>query len=145
MYPALHGRVMEHLRGNQLAFQFHDNDDDDTAIQIYDTNIMGYFPCRNRSCKAKGWFSGHVGITIRLYSDESYNARVYFQRCTMCETLSRVRLDEDSYVERVVYRLRRWSDIPVERPPYSNRDRAPHLNHLCMGCQRGHCQAGRLH
>lgn len=138
MRPSLHHDVALAIQGDGLFFAFHEADDADGCIQAYDTNIMGRFICRNDHCKITGWSSRVIPITIRLYPRNKYNARVYHQRCQGCEQLSRPLLDE-SYTERVAYRLKKWSGINVEVPPYFRIDGGPHRGSLCEGCKNGHC------
>jgi hypothetical protein len=46
---------------------------------------------------------------------------------------------DDSYVERVVYRLKNWSEIDVEAPLFSGEGYGPHLTALREGCRNGRC------
>ena len=115
-----------------------DRDDDDGCIQDYDTNIMGRFACHNQACSSRGWASKRVAITIRMYPGEQYNARVYYQHCKACDMVSKPRLD-DSYAERVAYRLKKWRGVKMEVPEYSGRSKSPHKSELCEGCKHGHC------
>lgn len=137
MYPALHDEVSILLAEADLHFGFCD-DDEITFTQTRDTNIMGSFVCHNRGCKSKGWSSKMIAITIRLYPGQKYNARVYHQRCKVCNRLSRPVLDQ-SYAERIVYWIKQWNGVRVERPPVSNDSRGPHNRQLCEGCRAGHC------
>lgn len=138
MHPELHADVSQLLAEEELHLSFHGNDSTHDCMKDYDTNIMGRFYCRNGACKASGWSSKKIAITIRLYSGGRYNARVYHQRCQKCNTLSRPRLD-DSYAERVAYRLKKWHGVEMERPEYVVRDGKPHHSALCEGCKAGHC------
>jgi hypothetical protein len=138
MFPVLHDDVSRLLREDDLEFNFYKVDDTRNCIEEYDTNIMGRFICHNRSCKSDGWSSMKVAITIRMYRGKQYNARVYHQRCSSCNSLSRPHLD-GSYAERVVYRLRKWCGVKVEVPNFSGQSKGPHHGHLCEGCRDGHC------
>lgn len=138
LYPSLHEAVSEVLVEDGLHFNFHDADDETAAIETRDTNIMGRFICQNQVCRAKGWSSKMIAVTIRLYTRQRYNARAYHQRCKSCNSLSRPTLDW-SYTERVSYWIKQWNGIPVERPPVSNDSRGPHNRRLCEGCRAGHC------
>ena len=138
MYPALHNDVSRLLEEDNLSFDFHENDDPQACIKEYDTNIMGRFPCHNRACSFNGWSSKQVAITIRMYPGAQYNARVYHQRCRGCNGLSKPRLD-DSYTERVVYRIKKWCGIDMNMPPHSGQSKGPHQSDLCEGCKDGHC------
>jgi hypothetical protein len=139
MYPTSHDAVSALLEEHDLFFTFH-NDDDSDCDEDYDTNIMGRFTCKNRACPTSRWSSKLIAITIRMYAGEEYNARVYHQRCKACKTLSKPELDE-SYAERVAYRLSKWSGVQLERPQYSGQQsKAPHKSNLCEGCKNGHCR-----
>ncbi|ORY08039.1 hypothetical protein BCR34DRAFT_465130, partial [Clohesyomyces aquaticus] len=63
-----------------------------------------------------------------------FGARLYHQHCKACGTLSRPQLD-DSYAERVAYRIKRRCGVPVVAPLYSSPSRGPHKSHLCEGCK----------
>ncbi len=138
MYQTLHDDVSRLLEEKDLHFDFHENDDTRTCIKEYDTNIMGRFTCHNRACGSNGWSSRRVAITIRMYHGARYNARVYNQRCRGCNELGNPRLD-DSYAERVAYRLKKWCGIEMDRPTHSGPSKGPHQSNLCEGCKNGHC------
>lgn len=142
MYGELHAEVSRLLEQSGLSLQFHEDDSGENCTRTWDTNVMGRFQCGNAACKSKGWSSGKIATTIRLYSDESYNARVYHQRCIRCKRISRPLLD-NSYAERVVYWIKKWNGIWVERPPTSGDSRGPHNSRLCEGCRAGHCTESR--
>jgi hypothetical protein len=137
MYPSHHNDVSDLLYKDNLFFSFYEKDDDNSCIDDYDTNIMGQFTCSNTACLAV-WKSKQIAITIRRYSNERYNARVYYQSCKRCRMTSEPQLDY-SYAERVAYRLKKWSGVPVERPPFSGQSDGPHRSDLCEGCKQGHC------
>jgi hypothetical protein len=138
MHPQLHGAVSLLLAEDDLHLSFNRNDSPTGSTKEYDTNIMGRFVCRNNSCTASGWSSKKIAITIRLYSGGRYNARVYHQRCQECNSLSQPWLD-DSYAERVAYRLKKWHGVEMEVPEYRENNGKPHHSSLCEGCQAGHC------
>lgn len=138
IHPELHGDVSRLLAEDELHLSFHRNDSTNDCTKDYDTNIMGRFSCRNEACTASGWSSKKISITIRLYSGGRYNARVYHQRCQQCNTLSHPWLDE-SYAERVAYRLKKWHGVEMEVPGYVGSNRRPHHRALCEGCRAGHC------
>ncbi|KAI3317245.1 zinc-binding domain-containing protein [Xylariaceae sp. AK1471] len=142
MRPSKHSDVSQLLEEDDLVFTFYSNDDDEGCIKMYDTWIMGYFGCHNPSCSTKGWTSGHVAITIRLYPQNKYNARIYHQHCKRCGSVSKPTLDH-TYADRVSYRIRKWCGIQLEAPPYADRTTPPHRCELCEGCKAGHCQKGR--
>ncbi|UNI19509.1 hypothetical protein JDV02_005691 [Purpureocillium takamizusanense] len=138
LYPSLHEQVTRLLEEDDLFFDFNHADDDVSCIRDYDTTIMGHFACRNASCKSDGWSSKKIAITIRMYPGARYNARVYFQRCKSCKKLSRPSLD-DSYADRVAYRLKKWCGVHVAQPYRSGQSKGPHQSELCEGCKAGHC------
>ena len=138
IYRELHDEVSRLLEEADLHFYFHNNDNDRSCTKTWDTNIMGRFPCRNFTCKSRGWYSRKIAMTIRLYPGQKYNARVYHQRCMNCNRLSRPVLDA-SYAERVTYWVKQWNGVWVEKPPISVDSKSPHNNELCEGCKAGHC------
>ena len=81
---------------------------------------MGRFICRSRACGSSGWGSKKIAITIRMYPGAKYNVWVYKQHCKGCNGLSKPGLD-DSYAERVAYRLKKWCGIEMDRPNYSGQ------------------------
>ena len=140
MYPALHDSVGRLLEEDGLSFTFFGIDEDEGSIEEYDTNIKGRFRCLNEDCPQAGWASKLIAITIRMYAEQRYNARVYHQRCKGCECLSQP-FPDDSYAERIAYRLKKWSCIKMERPSYTVRtSERPHESALCEGCRHGHCK-----
>jgi hypothetical protein len=112
MYQALHDEVSSLLGEADLHFEFCENDDETKYIRMRDTNIMGRFVCHNRACRSSGWSSNMIAITIRLYPGQKYNARVYHQRCKVCNWLSRPVLDQ-SYAQRIVYWIKRCLQYPA--------------------------------
>ena len=142
MYQNLHDDVSRLLEEDDLHFDFHGNDRTETCSKEYDTNIMGRFICRNSACGSKGWSSKKIAITIRMYPGAQYSARVYSQRYQECSILGEPRLD-DSYAERVAYRLKKWCGIEMDWPIYLGRSRGPHQSNLCEGCKNGHCTKSR--
>lgn len=143
LHPSRHEHVVRLLQDSGLTFDFHDVDDPFKCTKEYDTNIMGRFRCWNTRCASTGWSSNMIPVTIRLYSGFRYNARVYNQRCQECGRMSRAKLD-DSYADRVVYRLKKWSGINVELPFFSGEHHGPHLTALCEGCKNGRCSSKTL-
>ena len=136
--PALHDGVTALLDADDLSFNFHRNDEDSGAVREYDSNIMGRFICNNRKCTTGAWSSKMIAVTIRMYSNIEYNARVYHQRCRGCLRVGRPILHA-SYAERVAYRLKKWSGVAVDVPFYSGESNGPHESSLCEGCKSGHC------
>jgi hypothetical protein len=140
-YPDLHESVLQCLEGNGLSITFYEEGEAEDSIRDYDTNIMGAFICPNRSCRTEKWTSKKVAISIRLFADQQYNATVWHQRCRQCKSMGVLRLDKESYTERVVYRLHRWFGLETEDPIFSGgiRGHPPHVTELCEGCKSGHC------
>lgn len=138
MYPSLHRDVADLLEGDDIIFEYHHRDDEDNCISEYDTSIMGEFICRNSRCKLEAWPSKQIAITIREYSGQRYNARVYHQSCRRCRKPSKPDLD-NSYAERVAYRIKKWCGVEMEAPPFNGHSDGPHRSDLCEGCKQGHC------
>lgn len=139
MYRQLHDDVSRLLEEEGLYFTFNKKDTDEGCHRSYDTNITGRFICRNKKCGSPGWSSKMVAITIRMYPGARYNARVYHQSCKSCNCLSRPLLN-DTYAERIAYRIKKWNGIEVETPHYSGNSELPHNEDLCEGCKAGHCK-----
>ena len=143
MFPSLHEDVSRLLEAEGFHYTFHSNVTETNAIQSFDTNIMGKFKCRNQSCRNRVWTSMKIAITIRHYSGERYNARVYHQRCKECQIPSKPNVD-GSYAERIAYRLLKWRGVKQLPPVNLGRSKAPHQESLCEGCRAGHCGQGRV-
>lgn len=144
MLPERHRDVLLMLKDCGLKFKFHNEDDSISCAEDWDTNVMGRFSCRNRDCPSRGWPSKAIAMTIRLYPNARYNARIYHQRCIRCNTPGRLEEVDDSYTERVSYWLKRWSGVQVEAAQHSyKKTRAPHQSDLCEGCKAGHCKLGK--
>ncbi len=144
MCPNLHGGVVGLLKDTKLEFSFHLTDDELDLIKSYDTNVMGRFTCHNTKCSSSGWPSKQIAITMRLYRNNEYNARIWHQRCKSCNQLSKPILD-GTYAERIAYRLKKWSGVSLEPPEYSRKDvNRPHHKDLCEGCKNGHCNYSAL-
>lgn len=142
MKPSEHTNVSHLLETTSLTFTFHPDDCDTTSLKEHDTTILCHFHCFNPSCASKGWVSGHVATTIRLYVDSQYNARIYHQRCKECHWISKPRILKDSYAERVAYRLKVWSGVPVEKMAKGRKTQIEHSVGLCEGCRAGRCKVG---
>ncbi|KAI6780254.1 uncharacterized protein J7T54_003033 [Emericellopsis cladophorae] len=144
MFTDLHADVSKRLQLDGLTFVFHPQDDDRSCSQEYETFVMGRFECHNAQCRQEGWSSKKIAIVIRMYNTQRYNARVYHQRCRSCKQLSRPILDVESYIDRVTYRLKKWSGIEMEVLSYTGRTGdLPHASALCEGCKAGRCQNRR--
>ncbi len=93
----------------------------------------------NRECDSNEWPSKRIAIIIRMYSEAQYNARIlYHQQCLKCNNLSKPHLD-DSYAERVTYRLKKWCEMKMNRPFYSGQSEDSHQSNLCERCKNDHC------
>ncbi|KAK3898257.1 zinc-binding domain-containing protein, partial [Staphylotrichum tortipilum] len=69
-----------------------------------------------------------------------YDAVVFKQRCRTCQHLDTMRINENSYIERVAYRLKKWTGVPMETPEYNGEERGPpHESSLCEGCKARCC------
>ena len=145
MFPSLHEDIQRVLATGSITPEPWFNDQGEgvhNLVEEYETHIMGHFECRNRNCSKPGWDSKKIGIVIRRFHDNGYNAVVFKQRCKDCNKLGVLRLDENSYVERIAYRLKKWAGIPTERPVYGGQSRGPHETSLCEACKAGYCQEG---
>ena len=140
MFPSLHQDVVDAISDSIISPRFHEHDSDRNSNQRYSTHVMGKFQCKNSACSKGGWASKKVAILIRAYPRNGYNAAVFNQRCQACNQLGTLALDEESYVDRVAYRLKKWADIPVDKPPHSRKKGLPHKSDLCEGCKRGVCR-----
>lgn len=140
-FPALHDAIHNEVRSDVGSTCFRKSNNG--ANNEHPTNIMSKFLCANDGCPTRRWTSKTVAIVIRGFPRGGYNAEVFNQRCRECNELGRMTIDEDSYVERVAYRLRRWAGAEAERPPYGGDQGPPHERSLCEGCKRGYCQARR--
>lgn len=142
-FPELHQRIAEAVAPTITSTWFNPNMEAQFETE-HETNIMGKFTCNNNRCrkgrKKDGWSSRVVAIWIRGYPRNGYNAIVYNQRCKSCDWLGSLKMDEESYVERIAYRLKRWAGVRVEQPPISiGLGRGPHEREHCEGCKAGHC------
>lgn len=111
MFPSLHDDVENALSDEFIVPKpwFNHAGGNHKAIDEYSTHVMGRFECRNQNCSQKGWGSKKISIVIHRFPDNGYNAVVFKQRCKSCTKLGALRLDENSYVERVT-RTRMWRE-----------------------------------
>jgi hypothetical protein len=140
MFPSLHQDVSDAVCEHITTLRFHKDNTNKGVSKKHSTFVMGVFLCHKRACSTDVWKSGKVAILIRSYQDGSYNAEVFGQRCEACNDLGTLELDQKTYVERVAYRLLKWSGIEMERPDYGPKKSRPHKAHLCEGCKRGMCR-----
>jgi len=143
MFPELHQDVLDAISGamNPPKFTNRNRDDDDINNE-YSTNVMGNFKCYNHHI-TRLWSSKVVAIVIRGYPGNEYSVVVYNQRCRSCNEMGTLTLDENSYVERVAYRLKKWAGVTMEEPFYEEKKGLPHKIELCEGCKAGYCQRDR--
>ncbi|KAH7026625.1 zinc-binding domain-containing protein [Microdochium trichocladiopsis] len=144
-FPELHERVCSAVEDDDVEPHWVDRDDDNARDHEneYSTNVMGTFRCENGSCSNDSWGSKKVAIVIRGYEDDGYNAEVFNQRCKACNQLGVLTLHENSYVERVAYRVKKWAGVTVEQPHYGQPGEGPpHERDLCEGCKAGYCLSG---
>ncbi|KAI1653496.1 zinc-binding domain-containing protein [Daldinia decipiens] len=139
MFPSLHQRVLDAISDQAVSARF-DEKTTNQSNNKYSTNITGKFKCSNKDCSKGGWSSKKVSILIRGYPGNGYNALVFNQRCQSCNKLGILTLDENSYVERVAYRLKKWAGVRTEEQPYEQNAGPPHKSELCEGCKQGYCQ-----
>ncbi|KAF2019094.1 hypothetical protein BU24DRAFT_418695, partial [Aaosphaeria arxii CBS 175.79] len=126
MFLGLHADIADEVTGLIPSVWFNPQDSDAGCRRKYSTHVMGKFFCHSRSCQTKCWGSKKVAILIRGYDDHGYNAVVYGQRCKECDRLGRMVLDEDSYVDRVTYRIMRWAGVGEIRDYVGGREGPPH-------------------
>lgn len=147
MFPSLHEDVKNALSNELISPEpwFNHAGGNCEAMVEYPTNVMGRFECRNKTCPKRDWGSKKIAIVIRRFPDNGYNATVFKQRCKTCESVGALRLDENSYVERVTYRLKKWAGIPMDEPEYNRGPVGPpHESRLCEGCKIGCCRQGLM-
>jgi hypothetical protein len=140
MYPSLHQTIANAVFEHIGSTTFHENDSDEDSTKDYSTFVRGVFTCRNHACPGAAWASGKITIVIRRYLENEYNAVVFSQRCKLCKQLGKLKLEEESYVDRVSYRLKKWAGVELEPHNYTPRVMPPHKAHLCEGCRRGVCR-----
>ncbi|KAH3996958.1 hypothetical protein HBH98_000890 [Parastagonospora nodorum] len=138
-FPELHQRIAEAV-APAITSTWFNKGLKARADKDYDTNVTGKFTCDNNGCRKNGWSSGVVATRIRGYPGSGYKAIVYNQRCKSCDQLGSLKMDEESYVERIAYRLKKWAGVPVEPPPFSGQSRGPHDEERCEGCRAGNCR-----
>jgi hypothetical protein len=139
MFPLLHQKVAGAV-SDEIAFTwFHEHDSDEDSNNKWSTNVMGSFRCYNKACKTQRWSSKVVTILIRGYPRNGYNAVVYNQRCKSCNQLGILKMDEESYCDRVTYWVKKWAGVPVKQPPHTDQKGPPHESSLCEGCKSGLC------
>lgn len=141
LYPSLHDSVQGML-GKSKKFKFNFNDEDtDLDCKIGETRVVGTFRCENPKCKHE-WTSGKISTVVRSYPKRLYNAKVFHQRCKRCNKPIKPSLD-DTYADRVAYRLKVLNDLPVERREFVGDTDSIHDSRRCEGCRAGYCEKSR--
>ena len=140
MFPSLHQNVVNAVSDSIASTWFQKNESDEDVDNEYSTHVMGKFKCNNSACTTGGWGSKKVAILIRGYPRNGYNAVVFNQRCKSCGKLGTLALDEQSYIDRIGYRLKKWAGVPMEQQQYASKKGLPHERNFCEGCKRGICQ-----
>lgn len=139
MFPTLHQRVLDAISDKTVSAWFNEKSTNKSKNE-YSTNVMGNFKCSNDDCSKGSWGSKKVAILIRSYPGNGYNSVVFNQRCQSCNQLGTLTLHDNSYVERVAYRLKRWVGVPIEEQHYDQKVGPPHKSELCEGYKQGYCQ-----
>jgi hypothetical protein len=140
LFPTLHPNIAKAVAPEIPSTWFQEDDDDDNFDDDYFTHVMGIFICANTYCKTQLWVSKKVSIEMREYDDNGYCAIVYNERCMSCNGLGTFVLDQDSYVDRVAYRLKKWAGVVMPLPYYNPDRRGEHARAFCEGCKRGKCR-----
>lgn len=143
LFPLLHRDVVRAVSETIESTWFCENDNDEEEEECnneYTTHVMGKFRCTNRACSTNGWGSEKVAILIRGYAENGYNAEVFNQRCKSCDMLGTLMLGEQSYVDRVAYRIQKWAGVRMEQQYYAAKGGMPHKKEFCEGCKRGVCR-----
>lgn len=56
------------------------------------------------------------------------------------EVLALPIIDEKSYIERIVYRLKEWAGVQIEPEIQGGKEGPPHPSALCKGCKWVYCK-----
>jgi hypothetical protein len=144
-FPNLHEEVCSTVSSEVGTPWFNSRPNQESSTQEYSTFIMAKFTCPNRNCDSIGWGSKKVAIVIKRYRLNGYHADVFNQRCKKCEQLGTMEIDEESYVQRVAYRLEKWAGVhqTVARGQWKEHRGPPHRHDLCEGCKQGVCKQDR--
>jgi hypothetical protein len=142
-FPELHEKVVDAVSDEMATPWFRPDDGDDGRRNKYHTNVVGKFKCTNKACSKKGWSSGVVATVIKGYRLNGYNAVVFNQNCKKCKQLGTFTMDEQTYVDRVAYRIKKWAGVSEATRPFDSSKRTkPHESSLCEGCKQGVCKRG---
>lgn len=140
IWPSLHAEVVQRLQPHDLTFTFFPEDTATGVTNKTFDNVIGSFKCYNPAHRHRALheWTGAATVTVRLYGAHSYNARVYYQRCRLCNRLARPKLGE-VYVENVSNQLLRWSGRHVPSRDRARVTKAPHQSDFCEGCKAKCC------
>ena len=138
-FPELHQNIAGAVTPEITSTWFNDNNNDEDFDHEYSTCIRAEFTCDNKACKKSSWGSGVVTILIRGYSRNGYSAIVFNQRCKACNRLGTPKLNMESYIERVAYRLKKWAGVMATPPPFRKKSGPEHERDFCEGCKKGIC------
>ncbi|KAK0658905.1 zinc-binding domain-containing protein [Cercophora samala] len=144
-FPQLHDAVLDNLN-NILELKPYFKEGSNQVLgncrEEYSTFVMANFTCQTPRCSKRGWRSGKVTILIRGYENNGYHATVFNQQCERCKKLGILELDQSSYIDRVLYRLKRWGGVSMEiRGSTDRKEVPPHKTDLCEGGERGYCKS----
>lgn len=139
-FPSLHQNVVKAVAEARISTWYCENNLNKAYDNQYTTHVMGKFRCTNSSCSTTGWGSRKVTILIQGFAGNGYSAEVFNQRCKSCNQLGTFTLDEQSYVDRVAYRVQKWAGVRIKAQYQSSQGGIPHEREFCEGCKRGLCQ-----
>lgn len=137
-FQRLHARIFADIR-QDIPNLWHNHRGTGRWIEGHSTHVMGTFRCVTKRWRNRRWTSGHVAIHIRGYENNGYDAVVFNQRCDNCKQLGIFTLDDDTYVQRIVYRVKKWAGLDPGHAPYDDKHGPPHRKDLCEGCKAGYC------
>jgi hypothetical protein len=147
MFPSLHKEIENALSSEGTTIKpkpwFNRAETDKARIQQHETYIMGKFRCYNPVCQQNGWGSKKIFTLIQRFPNSGYNAIVFKQSCRACKKVGKMSIDEQAYIERVTFRLKRWAGITMVEEDHERKPGPPHDEDHCEACKRGFCQRGR--
>lgn len=139
-FPSLHQNVVRAVAVAGILTWYCENNTNEASNNEYTTHVMGKFRCTNNACSTTGWGSKKVTILIRGFAGNGYNAEVFNQRCKSCNQLGTFILDEQSYVDRLAYRVQKWAGVRMTQQYQGSQGGIPHEREFCEGCKRGLCR-----
>lgn len=143
MHPELHDKVLQRLDEFNLHYVFHSDDRREAyLLNEWKAKIPARFTCHNEICGHR-WTRQSVGILMRRYLGQKYNARVYWQACMRCQQATHPIFDNEyanGYPDLLAYTIKVWSGMPARRPrPLHTNVHGPHWRYLCSWCKAGRC------